>query len=85
MWIIGWFIVGLIAGGIARLIMPGRDPMGCLATGLLGMAGGVLGGWIGSLLWPNPERRFIHPGLLLSIVGAVILLALWRLVRPRTL
>jgi uncharacterized membrane protein YeaQ/YmgE (transglycosylase-associated protein family) len=83
MWIIGWFIVGLIAGALARLIMPGRDPMGCLATALLGMAGGVLGGWISTILWPHQEKTFINRGLLLSTVGAIILLALYRLVRGR--
>ena len=85
MWLIGWFIIGLIAGGIARLLLPGRDPMGCLGTALLGMAGGVLGGWLGDVILKDTERRTIRPGLLFSVLGAVILLALWRMVRPRTL
>lgn len=84
MWIIGWFIVGLIAGALARLIMPGRDPMGCLATMLLGMAGGVLGGWVSTLIWPDQEKGIINRGLILSTIGAIILLAIYRLVKKRT-
>jgi uncharacterized membrane protein YeaQ/YmgE (transglycosylase-associated protein family) len=81
MWIIGWLITGLIVGALARLIMPGRDPMGCLMTALLGIAGGVLGGFIGSLIWPNPERNIFHPGLILSLLGALLLLFIYRKMR----
>ncbi len=81
MWIIGWLITGLIVGALARLIMPGRDPMGCLATALLGIAGGVLGGFIGSLIWPNPEGSILTPGLILSLLGALLLLFIYRKMR----
>ena len=53
--IIGWLIVGLIIGALARLLMPGRDPMGCLMTALLGVAGSVVGGFIGRLIWGAPR------------------------------
>src|SRR5689334_15138569 len=49
--IIGWVIFGLIAGAIAKLLMPGKDPGGWIITIVLGIAGAVLGGWIGRALW----------------------------------
>jgi uncharacterized membrane protein YeaQ/YmgE (transglycosylase-associated protein family) len=79
--IIGWLIIGLIIGGLARLIMPGRDPMGCLATALLGIAGSFVGGLIGRMIWPMRPGEYAHPGFLLSLLGAVILLWLWRIIR----
>ena len=83
--IIGWLIVGLIAGALARLIMPGRDEMGCLATALLGIAGGVVGGLIGNLLFgPYEEGSWFRPGWILSLVGALLLLWIWRMLRKRS-
>jgi uncharacterized membrane protein YeaQ/YmgE (transglycosylase-associated protein family) len=78
--IIGWLIIGLIVGGIARLLMPGRDPMGCFATALLGIAGSFVGGLIGRALWA-PRETYYHPGFLISIVGAIIVLWIWRAIR----
>lgn len=78
--IIGWLVIGLIVGALARLLLPGRDPMGCLATSLLGVAGSFVGGFIGQLIWPR-EDRFVRPGFLLSIVGAMIVLWIWRRLR----
>ncbi|PYP90241.1 MAG: GlsB/YeaQ/YmgE family stress response membrane protein [Blastocatellia bacterium AA13] len=79
-WLIGTLIVGLIVGAIARLLMPGRDSMGCLATSLLGIAGSFVGGIIGrALLGPRPG--YWHPGFLLSIIGAVLVLWILRMVR----
>jgi len=82
--IIGMLVVGLIAGAIARLLMPGKDPMGIFMTALLGIAGSFLGGLIGSLIWHPKDGNYLHPaGLLLSILGAFLLLWLWRIARPR--
>ena len=78
--IIGWLIIGLIVGGIARLLTPGRDPMGCLATALLGIGGSFVGGLIGRALWARGDSYY-QPGFLISIVGAVLLLLLWRVIR----
>lgn len=78
--IIGWLIIGLIIGGIARLLMPGRDSMGCLATALLGIGGSFVGGLIGRALWAD-RGGYYHPGFLISIVGAIILLFIWRMIR----
>jgi uncharacterized membrane protein YeaQ/YmgE (transglycosylase-associated protein family) len=82
--IIGWLVVGLIVGALARLIMPGRDEMGCLATALLGIAGGVVGGLVGSLIFgPPDESTWFRPGWILSLLGALLLLWLWRMFRKR--
>ena len=78
--IIGWLIIGLIIGGIARLLMPGRDPIGCLATALLGIGGSFVGGLIGRAIWGD-RGGYYHPGFLISILGAIILLWLWRMIR----
>ena len=82
--IIVMIIVGLIAGALARLIMPGKDPMGIWMTILLGIAGSFLGGFIGNLIFRPEGESYFHPGgILLSIVGAVILLWLWRMIQRR--
>jgi uncharacterized membrane protein YeaQ/YmgE (transglycosylase-associated protein family) len=81
-------IVGLIAGAIARLLVPGRDPLGCLGTILLGMVGSFVGGFLGWLLFDrNAEEGAIQPsGLFGSIVGSIVALLIWRRMgqRPRT-
>jgi uncharacterized membrane protein YeaQ/YmgE (transglycosylase-associated protein family) len=79
MWIISTLIVGLIAGGLARLLVPGRDPMGCLMTAVLGIVGSFVGGGIAYLLgWQRGDGYFHTAGLLMSIVGAIIVLLIWR-------
>jgi uncharacterized membrane protein YeaQ/YmgE (transglycosylase-associated protein family) len=80
--ILGWLVVGLIIGAIARLLTPGRDRMGCLATSLLGIGGSFLGGWLGEQLFKGRET-YVRPGLLLSIAGSIILLLIWRMLRSR--
>ena len=83
-WIISSLIVGLIVGGIARLLMPGQDRLGCLMTALLGIAGSFVGGFIGTLIWGGHERYTLRSsGFLMSIVGSMVLLLLWRLIRGR--
>ena len=80
--LISWIIVGLIVGALARLILPGRDPMGWIATVLLGIAGSIVGGFIAGLLWRTGTGQFNPGGLLLSLVGAILLLLVWRKLRP---
>jgi uncharacterized membrane protein YeaQ/YmgE (transglycosylase-associated protein family) len=78
--IIGWIIFGLIAGAIAKLLMPGRDPGGWIVTMLLGIAGAVIGGWIGSALWGSSGVNDWSMGSFgLAILGAIILLGLYRM------
>jgi uncharacterized membrane protein YeaQ/YmgE (transglycosylase-associated protein family) len=79
---LGWIIIGLIAGAIAKAIMPGRDPGGCLLTILLGIGGAVLAGFLGQQLgW---YRQGEGAGFLAAIVGAVLLLFVYRLIAGMT-
>ena len=82
MGILAWILFGLVVGIIAKLLMPGRDPGGFIITILLGIAGAVLGGFVGramGLYGPNQAA-----GWIVSIVGAMLLLFLYRMVaRPR--
>lgn len=79
--VIGWIIFGLIVGAIAKLLMPGRDPGGWVITILLGIAGAVTAGWLGRAVgWYGPNDG---AGYLMSIVGAIILLALYRMLFVR--
>jgi uncharacterized membrane protein YeaQ/YmgE (transglycosylase-associated protein family) len=80
--IIGWLFIGLIIGGIARLLTPGRDQMGCLATALLGIGGSFVGGWLGEQFFTG-GNRYVRPGFILSVVGSILLLLILRLVRGR--
>jgi len=75
--IIGWLIIGLIAGAIARFLVPGRDPMGLLGTLLLGLVGSLVGGFLGNLI-AGEELTLSAAGLLGSIIGAVIVLLIYR-------
>lgn len=81
--ILSWLIVGLIAGALARLIMPGRDPMGLIATIVLGVIGSIVGGLVSMAIWRNNTSVFQGSGLLLSILGAIIVLWLYRMVKSR--
>jgi MYXO-CTERM domain-containing protein len=77
MGIIAFLVVGLIAGLIARALMPGRQSMGLLATTLLGIAGSFVGGLIGSLLRRDGRIFDLHPsGIIFSVIGAMLLLLL---------
>ena len=78
--LIGMLIIGLIVGGVARLITPGKDPMGCLGTSLLGIAGSFVGGMIGRVIF-GPHSGYWHPGFILSVIGAVVVLLVLRMVR----
>jgi uncharacterized membrane protein YeaQ/YmgE (transglycosylase-associated protein family) len=74
--ILAFIILGLIAGFIARAIMPGRQAMGLIATALLGMVGSLIGGFLGSLI--SGDRVFdLHAaGIIGSVIGALVVLAL---------
>jgi uncharacterized membrane protein YeaQ/YmgE (transglycosylase-associated protein family) len=85
LFIVGLLIVGLIVGGIARFLVPGRDPMGCLGTALLGIAGSVVGGflWNGFAYHDWHVSRLRPVGFIGSIIGAIVLLLLIRLFTGR--
>ncbi len=75
-------IIGLVVGAIAKLLMPGRDPGGIIITMLLGVAGAVLAGFLGRALgWYNQAGS--GPGIIASIIGAMILLLIYRLLVGR--
>ena len=82
MGILAWILFGLVVGVIAKLLMPGRDPGGFIVTILLGIAGALLGGFVGRMLgFYGPDEA---AGWLMSILGAVILLALYRMMVRRS-
>jgi uncharacterized membrane protein YeaQ/YmgE (transglycosylase-associated protein family) len=77
MGIIVWLLVGLVAGLIARAVVPGPDPMSWVGTMLLGLVGSLVGGFIGDALMKG-DQRFSPAGLIGSIIGAVVVLVVWR-------
>jgi uncharacterized membrane protein YeaQ/YmgE (transglycosylase-associated protein family) len=79
--ILSWIVFGLIVGALAKLVMPGRDPGGIIVTMLLGVAGSVIGGFIGQAL--GFYRSGEPAGWIVSILGAVVLLGLYRAVFAR--
>ena len=83
--LIGWALFGLVVGLIARFLTPGRDAMGCLVTIAIGIAGSFLGGALSMLLRGRSVGDLdLHPaGFILSVVGAVVLLLLYRLVSKK--
>ena len=82
MGIIGWIVFGAIVGVVAKLLMPGRDPGGFIITILLGIAGAMLGGFLGQAAGFYTAGE--PAGYLMSIVGAMLLLFLYRLTLGRT-
>jgi uncharacterized membrane protein YeaQ/YmgE (transglycosylase-associated protein family) len=79
--ILGWIVFGLIVGALAKLLMPGRDPGGIIVTSLIGIAGAVLGGFIGRALGMyGPEDA---AGFVMALIGAVVLLVIYRAVVGR--
>ncbi|MCU1287184.1 MAG: Transglycosylase-associated protein [Acidobacteriales bacterium] len=84
MGILSWLILGIIAGFIAKLLMPGRDPGGIIVTMLLGIAGAFAGGFIGRALWGSTGVSGVNlPSIGLAVLGAFILLLLYRLIVGR--
>ncbi len=75
-------IVGFVVGLIARAVVPGADQMGFILTSLLGIGGSLVGGFIGGLVSRPKEGSRFHPaGFFLSIIGAVVVLLVWNMVR----
>ncbi|WP_406858819.1 GlsB/YeaQ/YmgE family stress response membrane protein [Streptomyces sp. HUAS MG47] len=79
--IIAWILIGLLAGLIAKALMPGKDPGGFVITTLIGIAGGLLGGWLGKVIFgvDSIDGFFDLSTWVAAIVGSVILLAFYRL------
>jgi uncharacterized membrane protein YeaQ/YmgE (transglycosylase-associated protein family) len=83
MGIIAWIVVGLIAGVLAKLIMPGDDPGGIIITILIGIVGAFVGGFVVQLLGGTGLTGFSIWSILVATLGAIILLAIYRLVATR--
>lgn len=81
MGILSWIVIGLIAGALAKWIMPGDDPGGFIITILIGVAGGLLGGFIGTQLGIGAVTGFNLISLALAVGGAVVLLLGYRLIK----
>ena len=81
MWFLWICLVGLIVGAIAKLVMPGRQPGGILVTMLLGIAGGLVATWIGRVI--GLYREGARAGFIMSIIGALILLGIYRMFQRR--
>ena len=78
--ILMWVVFGLVVGIVAKFVMPGQDPGGIVLTICLGIAGAVLGGWVGRVL--GLYRPGEAAGFFMAVVGAVAILALWRVLGP---
>lgn len=78
---LGWIVVGLVAGVLAKWIMPGRDPGGILVTIIIGIAGGLIGGFVGQQLGLALQSNVANIGI--ATAGAVLLLAIYRLLKGR--
>lgn len=83
MGILTWIILGLIAGALAKFIMPGRDPGGILVTIIIGILGAVLGGYIGTLLGIGKVNSLDLAGIAIATGGAILLLFIFRIAKRK--
>ncbi len=74
-------LIGLVVGALAKLVMPGKDPGGIIVTMLIGIAGSFIGTWIGRLVGWYQEGQ--SAGFIMSLIGAVILLAIYRFIKGK--
>ncbi|WKE65461.1 GlsB/YeaQ/YmgE family stress response membrane protein [Gallaecimonas kandeliae] len=81
MGIFTWIILGLVAGVLAKWIMPGKDGGGFIITIVLGIAGAFVGGWIGTFIGFGPATGFNLGSIFTAVVGALVLLALYRVMK----
>lgn len=81
--ILSWIVFGLVVGIIAKLLMPGKDPGGFIVTMLLGIAGSLIGGFVGRAFTGNTAGESSGAGYIMSIVGAILLLAIYRMMARR--
>jgi uncharacterized membrane protein YeaQ/YmgE (transglycosylase-associated protein family) len=81
--ILSWIVFGIVIGIIAKLLMPGKDPGGIIVTMLLGIAGSLIGGFIGRAFTGSSPGQSAGAGYIMSIIGAIILLAIYRMMVRR--
>jgi len=83
MGIISWIILGLIAGALAKWILPGKDPGGIIVTIIIGIVGAVVGGFIATALGFGEVTGFNIRSLIIAIIGSIVLLLIYRVVMRR--
>lgn len=81
-WLV-WIILGLIAGVLAKLIMPGRDPGGLIVTIIIGIVGAMLGGFISSRLGFGEVTGLNLPSIIIAVLGSILLLVIYRALKRR--
>ena len=81
-WLI-WIVLGLVAGIIAKMIMPGRDPGGFIVTIILGIVGALVGGFISTKLGFGDVTGFNIPSIIIAVLGSMLLLFIYRMVKRR--
>lgn len=81
MGILSWIVFGLIAGALAKMVMPGDDPGGLIVTALIGVAGSFVGGFVGSLVGLGSTGSFSIGSMITAILGAILLLFIYRKVK----
>ncbi|HEV8579893.1 MAG TPA: GlsB/YeaQ/YmgE family stress response membrane protein [Thermoanaerobaculia bacterium] len=83
MGILSWIVFGLIAGAIAKFLMPGRDPGGCIITIIIGVLGALLGGFLATWLGYGGISGFDFRSFVIAIIGSILLLIIWRVISGR--
>ena len=84
MGILSWILLGLIAGALAKFIMPGKDPGGFIVTILIGIVGAILGGFLGKFVGLGKVESFDLGGIFIATAGAIVLLIVYRLVMKKS-
>jgi len=79
--IISWIFLGLIAGALAKFILPGKDPGGIIVTILIGIIGGVIGGFLGTFIGLGKIQSFDLGGIIIATAGSMLLLVIYRMMR----
>jgi len=83
MGLLSWIVFGLIAGAVAKFLMPGRDPGGCIITIIIGIVGALLGGFLATQLGFGGISGFDLRSFFIAVLGSIVLLSLWRMISGR--
>jgi uncharacterized membrane protein YeaQ/YmgE (transglycosylase-associated protein family) len=83
MGIISWIFLGLVAGALAKFIMPGKDPGGIFVTILIGIVGGIVGGFLGTFVGLGKIQSFDLGGIIIATIGAILTLVVYRIVKKK--
>lgn len=81
MGILSWILLGLVAGALAKFIMPGKDPGGFITTTLIGVVGAMVGGFLGSFIGLGKVQSFDLGGIFIATAGAVVVLIIYRIAK----